>query len=120
MLIPQDSVCRLTPTSRECGIPMIISGPGLKIGRDKKNRSIVDIAPTVIELAEGNLNEFPINFSGRSMKNAISNNNEDKISENNYFRAFFTAICSHVSNQNSNRGRYITACGLVSSVVGRL
>ena len=65
-------------------IPMIISGPGLKIGRDKKNRSIVDIAPTVIELAEGNLNEFPINFSGRSMKNAISNNNEDKISENNY------------------------------------
>ena len=65
-------------------IPMIISGPGLKIGRDKKNRSIVDIAPTVIELAEGNLNEFPINFSGRSMKNAISNNKEDKISEDNY------------------------------------
>ncbi len=55
-------------------IPIIISGNCIKNGRDNRNRSIVDIVPTLIDLAGGDLDKFPINFSGNSLKKALTGN----------------------------------------------
>ena len=52
-------------------IPMFISGSGITVQRDSSNVSIIDIAPTLIEMAGGKLEDLPVTLAGRSLKKSI-------------------------------------------------
>jgi choline-sulfatase len=53
-------------------IPMIFSGTGITQGRDADNTSIIDIVPTLIELAGGKVEDMPVKLAGRSLKQAVT------------------------------------------------
>lgn len=53
-------------------IPMIFSGTGITQGRDANNTSIIDIVPTLIELAGGKVENMPVKLAGRSLKQVIT------------------------------------------------
>ena len=52
-------------------IPMIFSGTGIAKGRDGYNTSIIDIVPTLIELAGGKVEDMPVKLTGRSLKPVV-------------------------------------------------
>ena len=53
-------------------IPMIFSGTGIVKGRDGDNASLIDIVPTLIELAGGKIENVPVKLAGRSLKTAVT------------------------------------------------
>jgi choline-sulfatase len=53
-------------------IPMIFSGTGIAQGRREDNASLIDIVPTLIELAGGKVENMPVKFAGRSLKRVIT------------------------------------------------
>ena len=53
-------------------IPMIFSGTGIARGRDGYNTSIIDIVPTLIELAGGKVEDMPVKLAGRSLKPVVA------------------------------------------------
>ena len=53
-------------------IPMIFSGTGIARGRDGDNASLIDIVPTLIELAGGKVEDMPVKLAGRSLKQAVT------------------------------------------------
>lgn len=59
-------------------IPMIFSGTGIAQGRQEDNASLIDIVPTLIELAGGKVENMPVKFAGRSLKWAVTGNHSGK------------------------------------------
>ena len=53
-------------------VPMIFSGTGIARRRDGDNTSLIDIVPTLIELAGGKVEDMPVKLAGRSLKRAIT------------------------------------------------
>ena len=47
-------------------VPMIFSGTGIARRRDGDNTSLIDIVPTLIELAGGEVEDMPVKLAGRS------------------------------------------------------
>ena len=56
-----------------CRIPLIVSGPGVKSGRDDGLHYNIDLAPTLTELAGG---EIPTGWDGRSFADTITTGND--------------------------------------------
>ena len=53
-------------------VPMIFSGTGIARRRDGDNTSLIDIVPTLIELAGGKVEDMPVKLAGRSLKRAVT------------------------------------------------
>ena len=53
-------------------VPMIFSGTGIARRREGDNTSLIDIVPTLIELAGGKVEEMPVKLAGRSLKRAVT------------------------------------------------
>ena len=53
-------------------VPMIFSGTGIARRREGDNTSLIDIVPTLIELAGGKVEDMPVKLAGRSLKRAVT------------------------------------------------
>lgn len=53
-------------------VPMIFFGTGIARRRDRDNTSLIDIVPTLIELAGGKVEDMPVKLAGRSLKRAVT------------------------------------------------